>query len=164
MRALDLIAGALEMTEQNTLASLSDMHDAPLTRPSPGSGNHPMWIVGHLAFVESSMPAIVSGELSPLASWAPLFATGSSPVDDARAYPEFEEVVSTYQRLRGATKGLLQRVGEAGLDRAPAWVPPGLEDAMTSIGAAFHLLALHQMFHQGQIADARRAAGRPIRM
>ena len=38
--------------------------------------------------------------------------------------------------------------------------PRGLEKMMRTAGETFLLIALHQMSHRGQVADARRAAGR----
>jgi hypothetical protein len=55
---------------------------------------------------------------------------------------------------------MLDQISEEGLDRKPAAVPPGLEQAFDSIGNAFLLFAMHQMNHRGQLCDARRAAGR----
>jgi len=40
-------------------------------------------------------------------------------------------------------------------------VSPGFEEVMKTVGQTFLLVALHNMVHYGQIADARRAAGRP---
>ena len=48
-----------------------------------------------------------------------------------------------------------------GLDATPEFIPPGFEDAMKTTGRALLLIALHQMVHYGQLADARRAAGLP---
>lgn len=52
-------------------------------------------------------------------------------------------------------------MSDAGLDRPPVWVPDGFEDFMRTVGQTPMLLALHQMVHYGQIADARRVDGRP---
>jgi uncharacterized damage-inducible protein DinB len=39
-------------------------------------------------------------------------------------------------------------------------VPQGLEKFMRTAGDVFVTIAMHQMGHRGQIADARRVAGR----
>ncbi len=161
MKAIDLIRASLKMTDEFTTRLVADMRDAPLTRPTPRGGNHPLWTLGHLAVVEGAVPQIVFGEPNPAERWLPLFGQGTSPTDDAGAYPSFDEVLSTYSELRAKNLARLDEIGEEGLDRAPAAVPPGFEEEMRTVGQTFLVIALHQMGHYGQIADARRAAGRP---
>jgi hypothetical protein len=68
-------------------------------------------------------------------------------------------VLATYRRLRARNLKLLDDVGDSGLDRAPVAVPQGFEEVMKTVGQTLLLIALHNMVHYGQIADARRAAG-----
>lgn len=170
MRAIDIIRAALQMTDESTAALAADMRNAPLTRPiqqgGRTSGNHPLWILGHLAFIEGSIRPILfgpgsanGGGANPVAHWRHLFATGSQPSDDAELYPSFDEVLATLRALRRQTLAILDEIGDNGLDRVPAAPPPELADAMTTFGQTLMLLALHQMVHYGQIADARRVAG-----
>ena len=161
MKATDLIRWAMPMTEQGTAAIVEDMRgDAALTQPTSRGGNHPLWVLGHLAYLEGGIPHVLLGEPNPVAHWAPLFAPGTQPATDADKYPSFDEVLATYHRLRARNLKLLDEVGEAGLDRAPKHVPPGFEDLMTTFGHTLLLITLHNMVHYGQVADARRAAGR----
>ncbi len=53
--------------------------------------------------------------------------------------------------------------GEEGLDSSPAAIPPGFENEMFTMGHTLLVIALHEMFHVGQLADARRASGREPR-
>ena len=163
MKAIDLIRWAMQMTEQGTAAIVAELRDAPLTQPTPGAkgggGNHPLWTLGHLCVIEGSMPHILVGEKNPVEHWWPLFAPGTQPTTDASVYPSFDEVLRTYRELRTRNLRLLDEIGEAGLDRVPKNVPPGFEDAMKTFGHTLLLVALHNMVHYGQIADARRVAG-----
>ncbi len=160
MKAIDLVRGALEMTHRGTLAMVADMADAAMTRPTSAGGNHPLWVMGHLAFIEGAVPQVLLGEDHPVGHWAPLFAPGTEPMSDASAYPPFAEVVATYTRLRERNLRLLNELGDGAMDRVPPNPPPGMEDVMRTFGQTFQLIALHQMVHYGQIADARRVAGR----
>ena len=160
MRAIDLIRWALQMSDQGTAALVQDMRDAPLTQPTSRGGNHPLWVLGHLAFIDGGVPKILFGEPNPVEHWAPLFAPGTRPTTDAAAYPPFDEVLATYRALRARNLKLLDELGEVGLGRVPKDVPPGFEDVMTTFGQTFLLVALHNMVHYGQVADARRVAGR----
>ena len=159
MKAIDLIRWAMQMTEEGTAALVADMRNAALTQPTSRGGNHPLWILGHLAFLEGGLQHVLVGERNPVEHWAPLFGTGTQPKADAGAYPPFDEVLATYRDLRARNLRLLDEIGDAGLDRAPRHVPPGFEDAMATVGKTLLLISLHNMVHYGQIADARRVAG-----
>jgi hypothetical protein len=159
MKAIDVIRWAMQLTEGGTARLVADMTDAAMTRSTP-TGNPVVWLVGHLCIVEGNMPRILLGRPNPVEHWTPLFGMGTQPKSDAGAYPPFEEVLSKYRELRAANLKMLDEIGDAGLDRKPAWVPPGFEDIMTTAGHTLALLSLHNMVHYGQIADARRMAGR----
>jgi hypothetical protein len=160
MKTIDLIRGAMCMADQSTARLADDMRDAPLERTSSPAGNHPLWIVGHLAVVEGAMPEIAFGEPNPVGHWWPLFGMGSTPSDDTTAYPPYDEVLATYRDLRAKNLARLEAIGEAGLDAVPKSVPPGFEKEMSTIGQTYLTIAMHQMFHLGQVADVRRAAGK----
>ncbi len=159
MKAIDVIRTALASSEQFTLQLIEDMRDAPLTQPTSTGGNHPLWVLGHLAVVEGSLQEIIGGKPNPVADWQGMFGFGTEPTTNADDYPSFDEVLATYKRLRADNLKLLDALGEAGLDE-PVQAPPGLEELFQNAGQAFLVIALHQMNHRGQVADARRVAGR----
>ena len=160
MNAIDLIRAALAVSDQGFLTLAEDLRDAPLTPPTPRGGNHPLWVLGHITFIEAGVPHILFGEPNPLERWAPLFAPGTEPKGDAGAYPPYDELLRTYRDLRARNLKLLDDLGEAGLDRPTKSPPRGLEDVLRTAGQTFLVLAMHQMTHRGQLADARRALGR----
>ena len=160
MNTIDLIRWAMQMTAGGTAAMVEDLREAPLTQPTSRGGNHPLWVMGHLAFIEGSIRQALLAQPNPVEHWAPLFASGTQPTTDASAYPPFDEVFEKYRELRAKNLELLDEVGEAGLDRKPADVPAGFEDVMQTFGQTLLLTTLHNMVHYGQIADARRATGR----
>jgi hypothetical protein len=167
VKSIDLIRWALEFTGGGTAQLVRGLERDYMTRPTPGAkgggGNHVLWSLGHLAAIEGSLRHIVAGEPNPVGHWWPLFGTGTQPTDDPGVYPPFAEVLAAYHECRAYNVGLLERIGEAGLDAVPPHVPAGLEEGMTSIGQTFLLVALHNMVHYGQICDARRVAGlRPL--
>src|SRR5688572_13592990 len=163
MNRIELIRWALQMTDGATAQLVEGLRDVPLTPSTPGGkggdGNHALWSLGHLAVIEGGIPNILLGEPNPVEHWWPLFGTGTQPKADASAYPSFDEVLRTFRDLRAKNLKLLDQIGDAGLDRKPKNVPPGFEDAMTTCGQTLLLIALHNMVHYGQIADARRVAG-----
>jgi hypothetical protein len=159
MKALDLIHWALSMTDGAMNRLVSDMRDRPMTQPTSAGGNHPVWVLGHIAFIEGSVRHILNGEPNPVEHWGKLFAPGSQPSTDPGVYPSFDELLKTCRDLRAANLRQLQATGEAGLDAKPKNIPPGFEDVMASVGRTYVTIALHQMVHYGEICDARRAAG-----
>jgi hypothetical protein len=163
MKAIELIRWALGMAGRATEGIVGDMREAPLTQPTSQGGNHPIWVLGHLAYIEGSLPRIIlgdAGKTNPAERWAPLFESDSIPTADAARYPSFDEVLGAFREIRGVTLRLLEEIGEEGLDGAPKAIPKGFEDAMKTVGQTFLLIALHNMVHYGQVADARRVAGR----
>lgn len=168
MKAIDTIRTALEMNDFDTRL-LEDMRDAPLTQPTDRQGNHPLWVAGHLALTEAMFRQMMTGKSNPLEDWKPLFDAGTEPVADANIYPKFEMVLSEFKKQRAHNMELLEELGDAGLAEPlkapPQELPPDAELFFRTIGTAFITLSNHQAFHCGQVADARRAAGRkPIFM
>lgn len=159
MKSTELIRSALQLTDEGLTRLVSDMRDAAMVRGTPG-GNHTLWSLGHLTVIEAGVPHILVGEPNPVERWWPLFGMGSKPGDDASVYPSFDEVLAMFRQCRRKNLELLDRLGESGLDRPPKNVPPGFEEVMQTCGGTLMLIALHQMQHHGQIADARRVAGR----
>ena len=67
MKAIDLIRQALQICDRAVIGLAEDMRDSPLTQPTPRGGNHPLWVLGHITFVEGNLPHILTGEPHPLA-------------------------------------------------------------------------------------------------
>lgn len=160
MTALDVLRKALQVSDRATFQLIEDMRNAPLTQPTSSGGNHPLWILGHLATVESRIPQILFGEPDPLEHWTPLFSADSTPQTDASVYPSFGEILNGYRKARARNLEILDQLGDAGLNQPVKYPPPGLEAIIRTAGDAFLIVALHQMNHRGQVADARRAVGR----
>ncbi|MCC6677101.1 MAG: DinB family protein [Phycisphaerales bacterium] len=161
MHTTQLLRSALIFTRDGLNRLIADIKgpQAAMTRPAPGSGNHPTWVMGHLCAVESAIQASIAGEPNRHEHLWKLFAPGTQPSSDASAYPPFDDLIRTFNTIREDTLKLLDKVGDAGLDKPPSFIPPGFEDAMSSTGKTFMLIPLHQMVHYGQITDCRRAAG-----
>jgi hypothetical protein len=160
MKATDAIRTAMAVSDQSTMQLAEDLRDAPLTHPTTRGGNHPMWVLGHIAFIEAGVPQIIFGDPHPLEHWAPIFAAGTEPTADARAYPSYDEVLRAYRAARTRNMKILDELGEAGLDRPTKSPVPGLESILRTAGDTFLVVAMHHMSHRGQLADARRVLGR----
>ncbi len=71
MKAIDLIRWAMNFTEQGTNRIVEDMKNAPLTQPCSNGGNHPLWNMGHLAYIEGAIRHVVIGEPNPVEDQRP---------------------------------------------------------------------------------------------
>ncbi|MDZ4821638.1 MAG: DinB family protein, partial [Planctomycetota bacterium] len=149
MNAIDAIRWSMQLTAGGTENIASTMRESPLVQPTSKGGNHTLWCLGHLAFVEGSFRQIVFGQPNPVEEWGALFAPGTTPTTDASDYPSFEEVLSTYLRLREENLKMLDELTDADLDKAPKFIPPGFEEVMQTVGTTLLLLSLHNMVHYG---------------
>ena len=106
MQTKEAILYALNLSDRAVLSAIDEMSDAPTTFPTANGGCHPLWVIGHLALVEGSMPGVLFGEPNPVAHWQPLFGQESQPVNDRAAYPPFDEVrADTLSAVANATHG-----------------------------------------------------------
>src|SRR5260370_13465655 len=86
--------------------SLGKIDDIPLTFPTEEGGCHPLWVLGHLAFVEGLAYQILAGGENPAGDWATLFGPDTIPTDDVAQYPAIKEVRAKYVQLRQRNSGL----------------------------------------------------------
>ena len=160
MYTKDAIRFSLNMADQAMMRSLATIEDASLTFPTEKGGCHPLWVVGHLAFVEGLTHEMLGGGGNPVAHWATIFGPDTVPTADAAQYPAFAKVREKYVELRNRNVQLLEAMTEADLDKPTPSQPKGLEEHFATFGKALLTIALHQMTNRGQITDAIRAAGR----
>lgn len=162
MNAIDYIRQEMGMSKAWIGGLMADMQDAPLTVPTPKGGNHPLWTVGHLAYSESNiLHCFILGDDNPIAEWKDTFGIGSQPVNDATAYPPFEELLAKFESVRAETLAYLETITDADLDKL-SHCPEEKKDFFGTVGQCLAVLTTHLAFHGGQLADARRAAGRDI--
>ncbi|MGH9143469.1 MAG: DinB family protein [Vicinamibacterales bacterium] len=158
MHTKEAIKFALAASNGALLSVIDEMSEAPTTFPTPNGGCHPLWVLGHLALVEGSIPAVLSGGPNPVAGWSQYFGEQSQPVADAAAYPPFAEIRAKYVQLRQQNLALLESLSDADLDEPTVAPPKGREREFATYGTSFLALALHQMIHRSHVTDARRAA------
>jgi hypothetical protein len=86
MYTKDAIRYSLNLADQAVMLSLETIEDAPLTFPTENDGCHPLWVVGHLAFVEGLTHEMLGGGSSPVGDWAAIFGQDTVPAADAARY------------------------------------------------------------------------------
>ncbi len=162
MKTIDYIRMGLETSKGMTLGLLEDMKDAPLAQPTVNGGNHSLWILGHWAYSEANIIShIIQGNENPLIGWKEIFGMGGDPSTEASDYPSWDEVAQKLDEVREHTLEVLAGLSEEDLELPSKNCPPGREAFFGTIGKCFLVATLHPVMHRGQVADSRRALGRP---
>jgi len=159
MLSIDLIRENLKRSEDIVLARVEDMREHCMVCATPRGGSHTLWILGHLAYIESLVIRVfMIGESNPLADWEEAF-DGADISGDAEIFPPFDRVLDSCRSARASTISLLHSYSEDDLDKVGENVPNGAEGLFGTYRRCFQYSADHWFMHRGQLADARRAAG-----
>ena len=159
MLSIDLIRENLKRSENIVLARIEDMREHSVVFPTPRGGCHTLWVLGHLAYIESLIiHGFMLGEPTPLADWEEIF-DGYDISGDVEHFPPFDRVLEECRRIRASTISLLDSLAENDLDKESENVPHGVEGLFGTYRHCFQYAADHWFMHRGQLADARRAAG-----
>ena len=164
MNSVDFIRMSFNMSQGWIMGLAEDLKDQPMVQPTPNGGNHLLWCLGHLAYSEASMiSGLCKGEPNPLESWKDLFEAGTTVSTDASVYPSIDEVLAKCAETRAATMAYLDTLSDDDLDK-PSLAEGDMKEWFGTIGQCLAASVIHFGFHGGQIADARRAAGRDALM
>lgn len=160
MQATELMRRMLVFLDKFAMPCFEDMRDAALTQPTSHGGNHPHWLIGHLAMAEGGITGMVTGEPNVNDDLKDHFGQGTEPSKTGAGYPSYDELLERYRAARARTHALLEKLSDEDLDKPPRACPAEMLEWFPTVGDALMLVGLHQEFHMGQLADARRAAGR----
>ena len=158
MTANEALILALEMGRHWLLGLVKDLKDDELIAPPTATGgNHPLWVIGHLAVSEAGIVnGYVLGKENPLKSWEPTYGMGSTPTANPADYASIETLLARLDEVRQSTTKVL---GDLSADDLEATTGADHEFFNTK-GKCFAMLVSHQAFHTGQIADVRRTLGK----
>lgn len=152
----------LSLADSHRFATMliNDIKDRPVQYPTPNGGNHPLWVLGHLAFSESFiLDECLLGKSVRFPELSALFNSQTNPVADVSKYPPMLELFSKWELIRAALVAHLDSLTEADFDK-PSAIGNKYGPPFATVGACFAVLISHPVFHAGQVADARRAAGK----
>ena len=156
---LDTGMNALDFSRGFTMKLLeATPDDAYLKVPCEG-GNHPLWIVGHLAATDDAFQTMLAGSTSTLSeSWGKLFGMGSKPVCDAAAYPSRDEIVAALEPTRSSLKSWLGSLSDEQLLEP---IEGDLGQFAKNHATLMATIAWHEGLHAGQLGVVRRSLGMP---
>jgi len=162
MQSRILIKTNLQTSMAMVLPLIEDMKSKPLVFPTPMGGNHPLWILGHLIYSDGVLlDEIMLDQPSAVADLKEYFQGGTEPVDDDIIYPSMGNLLTRCRDLRHGHMELLEQFSEEDLDQPSKNVPPKYQSYLATYRNCFMMVANHWLMHRGQVADARRADGRP---
>ena len=160
MNTIDYIKMSLQSSQGWALGLISDMKDSALTQPTSRGGNHPLWVLGHIVRAESDLlDCFILGQPNRFPELEAEFSMGTTPTADASKYPSMDELLGKFEEMRAASLAHLDTLSEEDLDK-PSHAPEEFGPFFATVGACYAALTVHMTFHAGQVADARRAAGR----
>jgi hypothetical protein len=160
MRATEFIKMALDNSTGWAMGLINDMKDAPLTQPTAKGGNHPLWVLGHIVRAESDLlDGFILGQPNRFPELDGVFTMKTTPSTDASQYPSMDELLGKFEQIRAATFAHLATLKDEDLDQK-SHAPEEFGPPFATVGACFAAMSTHIAFHAGQVADARRAAGR----
>ena len=157
MNIKDLYKHQFEMGRLMLREMIKDMSPEEMNKPPVPGGNDPLWSIAHITISEArGLYGRIRRQANPLESWEPLFSRGSTPSGNRKDYPSQDEVWARFEEVRGELLTFIESVSEADLDK-----PTDVDHPLFStVGKVLGSLALHQSFHAGQIAVARKALGK----
>src|SRR5437762_1503409 len=155
---LETIIDVCEFNARSLESNVVDIPAEKMCHQPPALPNHPAWHVGHLTQVRVFIAQLLGAPVDVPESWPKLFQPGTEPTADASKYPEKDELISTFKRTHRATMDAMRAAGPDKLTE------PHGSKALSAIGptighAVAFLIASHDWFHIGQLADWRRAMG-----
>ena len=159
MTAIEFIKVSLQNSAGWAMGLINDMKDAPLTQPTSSGGNHPLWVLGHIVRAESDLlDGFILGKPNRFPELENC-GMGHEPSTNADDYPPMDELLGKFEEIRSATLAHLDTLSDDDLDQK-SHAPEEFGATFGTVGACFAAMGTHMAFHTGQVADARRAAGR----
>lgn len=128
-------------------------------QPRPGM-NHPLWIVGHLAWTMEFPAKLLGVAYKAPDGWDKLFGMKSKPVDDAAKYPAITALLAELDRGIQVIGPALDSLSAEAL--AAEMPEEGFRQMMPTVGDGLtFILNSHIAMHTGQLSAWRRACGMP---
>lgn len=136
---------------RDLLAQQLDGFDDAALRTRHGEASAPLWILAHIVANRRNLVRIVTGEAEPAFPWEAAAAGGTGAAD---GLPDRASLVRLLEGRHNAFVAAMRATSDDALDEAPSGQPIWRRRLL--LGAF-----MHESYHVGQLAHARRAAGLP---
>jgi hypothetical protein len=122
--------------------------------------NHPLWVIGHLAFACELLGGAIGTPAWLPDGWAQRYGTGSEPREDPKAYESKATALAILRDAQSRLATAAQNLSDAEL--AAPFPDPAYLDVFPTIRHAFtQVLVGHAAFHIGQVSVWRKAMRLP---
>ncbi len=121
----------------------------------PGA-NHPLWIAGHIAFVDNRILGVFFSKSVDKSGYTEKFGRASKPSSNPADYPPAAEVLEFRRERRAVLLDCIGTLPDTDFEKP---VPPGLPPFVQNGGQMFSFIAVHEGIHTGQLSMCRRALG-----
>ncbi|MFK7778837.1 MAG: DinB family protein [Gimesia sp.] len=150
---VELAVEQLPRSRNFLLGLLETLSDEQLHVRAGGTGNHALWVMGHVAYADDIFVSLFQNEPSCLSEdHAKLFINGTMPSDDPTDYPDRQELLSRMMTARNRLIEWARSLEDDAIwEASPEEIAPIASNAITAI----HTSAQHDFFHGGQIATIR---------
>lgn len=154
---IDLTIEQYADTQKQLHEMVADVDDAKMAQQFPGIANHPAWTLGHLCTGAALILTLLDEPGNHFAGFdTKVYGPGSTPVSERNKYPSKVELLGALTRLH-AQIGPVVRAKHADYFDKPS--PEYLRAFAPTVGKiVFYLLATHESFHIGQLAQWKRAS------
>jgi len=160
MNATESIQLALQHSKNFSEALFKDMADQPFARTRPGVGQHAYWLLGHIVVSESFLlDQSLLGKPNRYESWLQYFDFRTASKDQIDGAPSYEDLIEAMGSIRQSTMDHLDTLSDGDLDK-PCCEASENRPTFQSVGDCLNTISWHMVFHTGQVASARAAAGR----
>ena len=139
---------------------VADVDEADMVAQPNGITNHPMWVIGHIAFACQLLGRAIGLSHWLPRDWSNRFGTGSVPTSDITLYGSKEDVLAKLAEAQSRITEAVEQLDDSQLDQpfpVASYRPvfPTIRHALTQV------LIGHTANHVGQLSVWRRAMGLP---
>lgn len=162
MNAIQTIQATAGTSDMVLKSYVSDLTDAELLkRPHPGC-NHIAWQLGHLISAECNLLELIKPGSAPQLpeGFAEKHSKETTGDDNPANFCSKDEYLALFEKVRGATRSVLDTMSEADLDKPNE--NERFKEMFPTIGSVCVLTAAHPMMHVGQFVPVRRELGKPV--
>lgn len=153
-----LLAEQLEKARAETMAKAEGVpENCRMKQLAPGKA-HPLWLIGHLGNTVNTIvlrwlldePSVLERDVAIM--FSPDIAGGTPPTDNPADYPDWDTVVSTYDKiLKSAIEGIQQKLQDEDLDKPIERAPEMFQAFFGNNGGALKQMVNHDAYHRGQL-------------
>ena len=147
------LPGSFHFSADLFAKATADLSPADCFHRSGGTGNHMLWMAGHLGFARCTALKVLGSTWTR--PWIDLFGRGAVALEDSK-YPSVEEVMAAWNETSRILPETLAAATQQTLAAPP---PPGLPSFDGKMSGVVSFIAIHEAYHVGQAAYLRRLLG-----